>query len=163
MGNRMQYMKMIIFCGSLFLMSAFSSLSWGEERNVAVDQAIGGMEQGRRIQSPGSYSNKGITAGNPGSTTSLITDHHTVLQESGKAAASSQGKNISDGGNHGFIYVNGQASNAQNGNRQAGGDQTNSSTNANTGQASTGQDNGSSNSGSGQSGTSQTNGSFRAS
>src|SRR5882672_7818404 len=100
MSNGMQNIKVIIWGGILLFMSAFSSLALGEDRNVAVDQAVGGMEQGRRIQSPGSYSNKGITSGNPGSTTTPAHDIHTVSQESEKAAASSQGKNISGGGNH---------------------------------------------------------------
>ncbi len=144
-----------------------SSVS-AEDRNVAVDQKIGGMEQGRRIQSPGNYNNKGITSGEPGSTTTPAHDIHTLSQESQKAE-SSQGRNISNGGNHGFLYVQGQASNSadnQNGTNQASREQTNGlpagqagSTSANTSQSPTGQENSSPNVGSSQSGTGQSNGS----
>ena len=64
--------------GILLLMSAFASLAPGEDRNVAVDQTVGGMEKGRWMQAPGSYNNKGIASGNPGSTTGSITDRHTI-------------------------------------------------------------------------------------
>ena len=149
-----------IFCGILLLMSGFASLASGEDRNVAVDQAIGGMEQGRRIQSPGGYNNKGITSGQPGSTPTSAHDIHTISQESEKAATSSAAKNIPVGGNQGFLYVNGQAGNSQNGTHQAAGrEQTNSSTNANVVQGSTGQEKGSANAGSTQAGTEQPKGS----
>src|SRR5258706_16475441 len=99
--------KMMIFCGSLFLMSAFSSLASGENRNVAVDQTIGGMEQGPRIQSPGSYNNKGITSRQPGSAITSVHDIHTVLQESEKAGSPPE-KKIVSGGNHGLFFINRQ-------------------------------------------------------
>ncbi len=167
--------KIKIFCGILLLMSGFVSLASGEDRNVAIDQTIGGMEQGRRIQSPGSYNNKGITSGQPGSATTPAQDIHTISQGS-ENTASSQGKNISSGAdrlpsggeNHGFVNGGSNNQDRQNGGtNQAGREQTNGSTNANTstvtsgqaGQGSTGQENGSANSGSSQAGTEQSNGS----
>ncbi|MBI5024143.1 MAG: hypothetical protein HZC18_03985 [Candidatus Omnitrophica bacterium] len=161
MFKKVQNIKGIILCGILLFMSAFASLASGENRNVAVDQTIGGMEQGRRIQSPGNYNNKGITSGQPGSATTPAHDIHTISQESEKATTGSAAKNITDGGNHGFLYVNGQASNTQNGTNQAGREQNSlpiGQANANTSQSSTGQENGSAN-GSVQAGTEQPNGS----
>ncbi|MDO8675084.1 MAG: hypothetical protein Q7K71_03065 [Candidatus Omnitrophota bacterium] len=114
------YNRIIIFCGILLLMSGFASLAPGADRNVPIDQAVGGMEQGSRIQSPGSYSNKGVTSSNQGGTTGSITDRHTVFQESEKVTtADHQGKNISGGGNHGVLY-------------QAGREQTNDPSTAGT-------------------------------
>jgi len=47
------------FLHGLFVMLGCSSLALSaEDKNVTVDQAIGGMEQGRRISGPGSDSNK---------------------------------------------------------------------------------------------------------
>ena len=108
--------KIRIFCGIFLLMSGVTSLALGADRNVAVDQTVGGMEQGRRIQSPGSYSNKGVTSGSQGSTTGSITDRHTVLQESEKTTtADPQSKNVPgdadrlpSGGNRGILYQAGR-------------------------------------------------------
>ena len=101
-----------VFCGILLLMSGIASLALGADKNTGVDQEVGGMGQGRRIQAPGTYSTK------PGSAVSSIADRHTITQESEKGTtADMQGKNISGGGNRGFLY-------------QAGHDQPNSSSTA---------------------------------
>lgn len=123
MYSRMQYIKMAIFCGSLCLMPFFSPLVSGEDRNVPVDRAVGGMEEGSRIQSPGSYSNNGVASGKPGSTANSVHDAHTVSQESTNTAAGSHDKHISGAGNRGFIYDNRQVSNPQNEANQGGAEQ----------------------------------------
>ena len=109
----------IIFCSFLLLMSGFSSLALSaEDRNVAVDQAIGGMEQGRRISSPGNYSNNGITSVNSGSASNPATDAHAhpFLQTSG---------------NRGYLYSNaGQANGSQNAVNRIGSQQTSGALNA---------------------------------
>ena len=105
---------MAILCGSLCLVPFFSPSASSEDKNVSVDRAVGGMEEGSRIQSPGSYSNKGVASGKPGSTASSAHDTHTVSQESTNTAAGSYDKHISGAGNRGLIYDNRQASNPQN-------------------------------------------------
>ncbi len=105
MHSRMQYIKMAIFCGSLCLMPFFSPLVSGEDRNVPVDRAVGGMEEGSRIQSPGSYSNKGVASGKPGSTVSSVHDTHTVSQESVNTAAGPHDKHISGASTNPIIDV----------------------------------------------------------
>jgi hypothetical protein len=146
-----------IFYGAFLCVIGFSSLASGKDRNVAVDESVGGMEQGRRIQSPGSYSNKGVASGQPGSTTGSITDRHTALQESEKTTTTnSQSKNISDSGNQGFLYRAGR--------EQTIGSSTASTRTESSGQTSAGQERGSANvgsdqipSGSGQEGIAQSN------
>ncbi len=90
------------FCIVFLLMLGPSSLALsGEDKNVAVDQAIGGMEQGRRISAPGSYSNKDITSEKHGNAANPATDAHAhpFLQTTG---------------NQGYMYSNAGRGNAQN-------------------------------------------------
>jgi len=89
----------------------------GEDKNVAVDQAIGGMEQGRRISAPGSYSNKDITSEKHGNAANPATDAHAhpFLQTTG---------------NQGYMYSNAGRDNAQKAIDRSGSQQTSGALNA---------------------------------
>ncbi len=107
-----------IFCIVPLLMLGPSSLALsGEDKNVAVDQAIGGMEQGRRISAPGSYSNKDITSEKHGNAANPATDAHAhpFLQTTG---------------NQGYMYSNAGRDNAQKAIDRSGSQQTSGALNA---------------------------------
>src|SRR5476649_2224624 len=152
------------FCIVFLLTLGFSSLALSaEDKNVTFDQAIGGMEQGRRISAPGSNSNN-IASEKHGSAVNPVTDAHAhpFVQTTGNrgymnfnATGSDNAKNAIN--RNGSQQTNGtlNASNAltgtnpsQAGNSAAGQNNTEhgaEAVNSNTGavQASTGQTNGS--------------------
>ena len=106
------------FCIVFLLMLASSSLALsGEDKNVAVDQAIGGMEQGRRISAPGSDNNKNIISEKQGSGANPVTDAHAhpFLQTTG---------------NQGYMYFNAGANGPQNAINRSGSQQTSGALNA---------------------------------
>jgi len=106
-----------LFFVFLFILG-FSSLALSaEDKNVVVDQAIGGMEQGRRISAPGSYSSTGVVSGNSGSVANPVTDAH--------AHPFSQTT-----GNRG--YINTGANGPQNAINRSGGPQANGASNVST-------------------------------
>jgi len=90
------------FCILFLALLSFSSLALSaEDKNVVVDQAIGGMEQGRRISAPGNYSNTGFASGNSRSVANPVTDAHAhpFMQMTG---------------NRGYMYSNAGANGPQN-------------------------------------------------
>ncbi len=65
METRKQHIKIIISCSLLLFMAGFSFLALaGEDRHAVVDQAIGGMEQGRRISGSATSGNHGYIFSN---------------------------------------------------------------------------------------------------
>ena len=94
-------MKKIIFSVGILLMSSSFAFS-DEDRHIAVDQAIGGMEQGSRISAPDA---KG---------TAPLTDiHKTISSSQGTKKAGTSP--VAVGSNHGNIYsASGQANNPVN-------------------------------------------------
>ncbi len=146
MEIRKQHIKIIIPCSLLLFVSGFSFLVLADEnRHAVVDQAIGGMEQGRRISSQGSYHNKGPTSGNPSSPT--IGNHGYIFTGSGLSnTPSATGTAQAEGGQaNGNINTGTQA--GQNGSEQTTGsvatgtqtgqtvaEQTSGSGNVNTGE-----------------------------
>ncbi|MBI3616874.1 MAG: hypothetical protein HY210_01450 [Candidatus Omnitrophica bacterium] len=85
----LKHMKEIIF--SVIGLLILSSLALADDdRHIAVDQAIGGMEQGSRIQAPGS---------------TPTSAHKTISSSQGtKKAEVSSAQPITAGENHGNIY-----------------------------------------------------------
>ena len=81
--------KKIIFGGIILLLSS-SFVFADEDRHLAVDQAIGGMEQGSRI-------------GAPGSTPIPITDAHKTIS-SPQGTKKAEPSPVTVGSNHGYIY-----------------------------------------------------------
>jgi hypothetical protein len=91
METRKQHIK-IIPCSLLLFIFGFSFLVLGDDdRHTVVDQAIGGMEQGSRIFSQGSYDNKGNTSGNHPSS-AAIGNHGYIFTGSGLPNASQANK-----------------------------------------------------------------------
>ncbi len=88
MAIRLQ-IKTIILGGIILLISS-SFVFADEDRHLAVDQAIGGMEQGSRI-------------GAPGSTPIPITDAHKTISSS-QGTRKVQPSPVTVGSNHGNIY-----------------------------------------------------------
>ena len=129
--------KKIIFCVMmLFLFSFFAFAE--DDRHLAVDQTIGGMEQGSRI-------------GAPGSTPVPITDaHKTISSSQGTKKAQTNSATPAAGENHGNIYSSpAQAKNPVNtvpvesestaGQTETGGGQTGGSAEVGTGETGSGQ------------------------
>jgi len=102
------------FCVLFLFMSGFSSLALSDaDKNVTVDQAIGGMEEGSRISGPTGYSNKDIASEKHGGVANPVTDAHAhpFMQMTG---------------NRGYMYVNAGVNGPQNvingrGNQQTSG------------------------------------------
>ena len=102
-------------------MSGFSSLALSDtDKDVTVDQAIGGMEEGRRISGPVSYSSKDIASEKHGSFANPVTDAHAhpFMQVTG---------------NRGYMYINAGANGPQNAINRSGNQQTSGTLNASTG------------------------------
>ena len=127
-------MKKIIFSVGILLMSSSFAFS-DEDLHIAVDQAIGGMEQGSRISAP-----------NAQGTAPLTDIHKTISSSQGTKKAGSSP--ITVGSNHGNIYsASGQTNNPVN-TGTTGSEST-------TGQTGTGQTDGSESSGTGETGSEQ--------
>jgi len=129
METRKQHIK-IIPCSLLLFIFGFSFLVLADEdRHTVVDQAIGGMEQGSRISSRGSYNNKGITSGNPSNAT--IGNHGYIFTGSGlpntpSAIGTAQAETGRASGN-----INTGAQAGPNGNEQTTGSVSGTSTSSN--------------------------------
>jgi len=94
-----KYMKKIIFSAIGLLVLSSLALA-DDDRHITVDRQMGGMEQGSRIQAPGSFSGK------PGSgTTPLSNIHQTISSHQGSERKPVDSSKSSISGNHGFVYT----------------------------------------------------------
>ena len=95
----LKHMKKIFFSAIGLLMLSSLALA-DDDRHIAVDRQMGGMEQGSRIQAPGSFSGK------PGSgTTPLSNVHQTISSPQGSQRKPVDSSKSSISENHGFIYT----------------------------------------------------------
>ncbi len=94
-----KYMKKIFFSAIGLLVLSSLALA-DDDRHITVDREMGGMEQGSRIQAPGSFSGK------PGSgTTPLSNVHQTISSHQGSQRKPIDSSKSFISGNHGFVYT----------------------------------------------------------